>query len=70
MSFMEGSSRMERELPSNGVTRKARGKGFGIKYCKSVVRARKRIQNPPRKHAKMLSHKFLDWENPNPNHKV
>jgi hypothetical protein len=38
MRFMKGSSRMERELLSNGVARKAMGKGFGIKVCQSVVR--------------------------------
>jgi hypothetical protein len=48
MSFKKSSSRVEGEHPSSGVTRKARGKGFGMVACQSVVRARKRIQNPPR----------------------
>jgi hypothetical protein len=40
------SSRKEkRELSSSGVARKTR-KGFGIVF-QSVIRARKRIQNPP-----------------------
>jgi len=30
MSFKKSSSRVEGELPSSGVTRKARDKGFGI----------------------------------------
>jgi hypothetical protein len=38
---------MGRELPSSGVTNKDVGKGFGIKSCQSVVRDRKRIENPP-----------------------
>jgi uncharacterized protein (UPF0335 family) len=48
MSFIKGSSRMERELPPIEVAKKAMDKGFGIKAFQSVVRARKRIQNPPR----------------------
>jgi hypothetical protein len=68
MRFMEGSSRMERELPSNGVARKAMGKGFGIKACQSVVRARKRIQNPPRQRCQNVIAQSVDWENPNPIH--
>jgi uncharacterized protein (UPF0335 family) len=47
MSFVEGMSRMERELLTNGVAKQVGGKGFGIKTCQSVVRARKRIQNNP-----------------------
>jgi hypothetical protein len=38
---------MGRELPSSGVTKKDVGKGFGIKPFQSVVRDRKRIENPP-----------------------
>jgi hypothetical protein len=69
MSFMEGSSRMERELPSNGVVRQAMGKGFGIKACQSVVRAQKRIQNPPRQRRQNVIAQIVGWENPDPNHK-
>jgi hypothetical protein len=39
MSFKKSSSRMEGECPSSGVARKARGKGFGMEACQSVVRA-------------------------------
>jgi hypothetical protein len=39
MSFKKSSSRVEGEFPSSGVTRKARGKGFGMEACQSVVRA-------------------------------
>jgi hypothetical protein len=46
MSFKKSSSRVERERPLGGVARKAREKGFGI-ACQSVIRVRKRIQNPP-----------------------
>jgi hypothetical protein len=48
MSFSSSRKERERELPSSGVAKQARGKGFGIKACQSVVRARKRIQNLPR----------------------
>jgi hypothetical protein len=58
MSFKKSSSRVEGERPSSGVSRKARGKGFGMVACQSVIRARKRIQNPPRNNTKMLSHKL------------
>jgi hypothetical protein len=40
MSIMKNSSKIKRELCSNGVARQAMGKGFGIKACQSVVRAR------------------------------
>jgi hypothetical protein len=39
MSFISSRKERERELPSSGVARKARGKGFGIKACQDVVRA-------------------------------
>jgi hypothetical protein len=42
-------SRVEGELTSSGVVRKARGKGFGMEACQSVIREQNRIQNPPRK---------------------
>jgi hypothetical protein len=47
MSFNKRSSNMEGELPSSGVARKARGKGFGMVACQRAVRAQKRVQNPP-----------------------
>jgi hypothetical protein len=46
MIFMKGSSRKKRELSSNGVAKKAMGEGFGNNLS-SVIRAQKRIQNPP-----------------------
>jgi hypothetical protein len=39
MSFKKISSRVEGEHPSSGVSKKARGKGFGMVACQSVVRA-------------------------------
>jgi hypothetical protein len=45
MSFMKGSSRMERELPSSGIVGQVRERLWD--NLPSVVRVRKRIQNPP-----------------------
>jgi hypothetical protein len=39
MSLKTSLSRVEGEIPSSGVTRQARGKGFGMEACQSVVRA-------------------------------
>jgi hypothetical protein len=58
MSFKKSSSRVEGEHPSSGVTRKSRGKGFGI-ACQSVVRVHERgFKILPDNDAKMLSHKL------------
>jgi hypothetical protein len=37
MRFKKISSSVEGECPSNAVARKARGKGFGMLACQSVV---------------------------------
>jgi hypothetical protein len=38
ISFKKSSSRVEGERPSSGVARQARGKGFGMVACQSVIR--------------------------------
>jgi hypothetical protein len=68
MSFVKGSSRMGRELPSSGVAKKVVVKGFGIKSCQSVVRDRKRIQNPPQHWCQNVIAQYIYWEKPNPIH--
>jgi len=45
MSFKKSSSKVQREIPLGGVTRQDK-KVFGIAFH-SIVRVRKRIQNPP-----------------------
>jgi hypothetical protein len=47
MSFKRSSSRVEKRTFFNGVAKQAKGKGFGRESFQSVVRVRKRIQNPP-----------------------
>jgi hypothetical protein len=68
MSFKKSSSKVEGERPSSGVARKARGKGFGMVACQSVVRARKRIQNPPRQRRQNVIAQTVGWEKPDPIH--
>jgi hypothetical protein len=37
MGLLISSSRIEWELPLDGVVKQAMGKGFGIKTCQNVV---------------------------------
>ena len=66
MSFKKILSRVEREHHLGGVTRKSRGKGFGMEGCRSVVRAWKGIQNPPQQRCQNFIAQVVGWENPNP----
>jgi hypothetical protein len=59
MNFMKISSRVEGEHPSSGVARQARGKGFGMEACQSVIRARKSVIA-----------QTVGWEKPDPIHKM
>jgi hypothetical protein len=68
MSFKKSSSKVERYFPLGGVTRQTR-KGFGITF-QSVIRARKRIQNPPRQWRQNVIAQVVGWENLDPNHKI
>jgi hypothetical protein len=45
-------------------------KGFGIKAFQSVIRARKRIQNPPWKWHQNVIAKNIGWEKPDPIHEI
>jgi hypothetical protein len=70
MGFKKSSSRVEGELLSIGIIRKTRGKGFPMVSFQSVVRAQKRIQNPPRKRCQNVIMQSTGWENHNPIHKM
>jgi len=48
---------------------KLRDKGFGI-ACQSVVRVRKRIQNPPRQRRQNVITQVVGWEKPDPTTKM
>jgi hypothetical protein len=69
ISFKKSSSRVEKGTFFNGVSRKAKGKGFGI-ACQSVIRVRKRIQNPPRQRRQNVIAQVVGWENPDPTTKM
>jgi hypothetical protein len=45
-------------------------KGFGIKAFQSVIRAQKRIQNPPRQRCQNVIAQTVGWENPDPIHEM
>ena len=68
MSLKRSSSRVEGECPSSGVARQARGKGFGMEACQSVVRARKRIQNPPEQLRQNVITQTVGWKKLDPIH--
>jgi hypothetical protein len=53
--------KVEREHPLGGVTRKAKGKGFGI-ACQSVVRVRRGFKILPNN----VIAQVVGWENPDP----
>jgi hypothetical protein len=55
-------------LPSNGVSRKAMGKGFGIDFP-SVVKGKKGFKILTENGSKDVIIQFVVWSNPNPNHK-
>jgi hypothetical protein len=70
MSFSSSRKEGEMEIPSSGVARKAKGKYLVIKACQDVVRARKRIQNHPRKQCQNVITQIVGWENPNTIHNM
>jgi hypothetical protein len=70
MNLSSSRKERERELPSSGVAWKTRGKGIGIKACQDVVRARKRIQNPPWQRCQNVIAQIVGWAKPDPIHKM
>jgi hypothetical protein len=66
MGFKKSSSRVEGEHPLSRVVRKAMAKSFRMVACQSVIRARKRIQNPPRQRHQNVITQTIGWEKLDP----
>jgi hypothetical protein len=69
MGLLISPSRIEWELPLDGVVEKAMGKGFGIKTCQIVVGTQEMIQNPPQQRCQNVITQIVSWEKPDPNYK-